>query len=102
MNEDSLKLVLFRHERNNFMTSIDTTDNMHVDGTEMERLTSHEYLEKQNKKRIRIKAGWGVFGEYREIFLDMHHPISLIFFFNQRVLPIVTYDTKYGPVCTTR
>ena len=39
---------------------------------------------------IRIKAGWSVFGKYREIFLDRHLPISLNRkVFNKCVLPAV-------------
>ena len=44
---------------------------------------------------IRIKAGWSVFGKYREIFLDRHLPMSLKRkVFNQCVLPAVTYGCQ--------
>ena len=40
---------------------------------------------------IRIKAGWSVYGKYREIFLDRHLPMSLKRkVFNQRVLQAMT------------
>ena len=44
---------------------------------------------------IRIKAGWSVFGKYREIFLDRHLPMSLKRkVFNQCVLPAMTYGCQ--------
>ena len=44
---------------------------------------------------IRIKAGWSVFGKYREIFLNRHVPMSLKRkVFNQCVLPAITYGCQ--------
>ena len=44
---------------------------------------------------IRIKAGWSVFGKYREIFLDRRLPMSLKRkVFNQCVLPAITYGCQ--------
>ena len=42
---------------------------------------------------IRIKAGWGVFGKYRETFLDRHLTMGLKRkVFNQCVLPAKRND----------
>ena len=82
------------------MTNIDTTDNVQINGTEIETVTNYKYLgqtttmENSTKQEvsIRIKAGWSVFGKYREIFLDKHLPMSLKRkVFNQCVLPAMTY-----------
>ena len=44
---------------------------------------------------IKIKAGWSVFGRYREIFLDEDIPINLKKkVFNQCVLPTMTYGCQ--------
>ena len=67
------------------MTNIDTTDNIQIDGTEIEKVTNYKYLGQtiaianRTKKdfSIRIKTGWSVFGKYRDIFLDRHLPMSL-------------------------
>ena len=42
-----------------------------------------------------MKAGWSVFGKYREIFLDRHLPMSLERrFSNQYVLSVVIYGCQ--------
>ena len=54
----------------------------------MENKTNHEVL-------IRIKAGWGVFSMYKEIFLDKQLPISLKRkVYDQCILPTVTYGCQ--------
>ena len=58
MNEESLKIGLKIHKgKTKFMTNIDTTDNIQINGTEIEKVTNHKYLGKtkqwkteQNKK----------------------------------------------------
>ena len=97
VNEESLKIGLKIHKgKTKFMTNIDTTDNVQINGPEIENVTNYIYLgqtiamENRTKQEvsIRIKAGWSVFGKYREIFLDRHLPMSLNRkVFNQRVLP---------------
>ena len=101
VNEESLKIGLKIHKgKTKFMTNIDTTDNIQINGTEIEKVTNYKYLgqtiamENRTKQEvsIRIKAGWSVFGKYREIFLDRHLPISLKRkVFNQCVLPAITW-----------
>ena len=67
------------------MTNIDTTDNIQLDGKEIKKLTNYKYpgqttaIESRAKQEvsIKIKAGWSVFENYREIFLDRHLPVSL-------------------------
>ena len=96
VNEESLKIGLKIHKRKTkFMTNIDTTDNIQINGTEIEKVTNYKYLgqilamENSTKQEvsIRIKAGWSVFGKYREIFLDRHLPVSL-----KRSLTSVSYQ----------
>ena len=86
VNEESLKTGLKIHKgKTKFMTTIDTTDNIQINGTEIEKVTNYKYLgqtiamENSTKQEvsIRIKAGWSVFGKYREIFLDRYLPMSL-------------------------
>ena len=86
LTEESLKTGLKIHEgKTKFMTNIDTTDNIQIDGTEIEQMTNNKYLgqtiamENRIKQEVsmRIKAGWSVFGKYREIFQDRHRPMSL-------------------------
>ena len=100
----SLKIGLKIHKgKTKFMTNIDTTDNIQINGTEIEKVTHYKYLgqtiamENSTKQEdsIRIKAGWSVFGKYREIFLDRHLPMSLKRkVFNQCVLPAITYGCQ--------
>ena len=86
VNEESLKSGLTIYKRKTkFMTNIDTTDSIQINGTEIEKVTNYKYLgqtiamENRTKQEvsIRIKAGWSVFGKYREIFLGRHLPMSL-------------------------
>ena len=104
MNEESFKIGLKTHKRKNkFMTNIDTTDTIQINGTEIKKVTNYQYLgqtiamENSPKQEvsIRIKAGWSVFGKYREIFLDRHLPMSLERkVFNQCALPEITYGCQ--------
>ena len=82
---------------------IDTTENIQIDGTEIEKVTNYKDLgqtiamEHRTKQEIsiRIKAGWSVSGKYREIFLDRHLLMSLKGkVFNQCVLPAMTYGCQ--------
>ena len=67
------------------MTNFDTTGNIQINGTEIEKVTNNKYLGQtivmENRRKqevsIRIKAGWSVFGKNREIFLDRYLPMSL-------------------------
>ena len=85
------------------MTNIDTTDNIQINGSEIEKVTNYKYqgqtiaMENSTKQEvsIRIKAGWSVFGKYREIFLNRHLPMSLKRkVFNQCVLPAIPYGCQ--------
>ena len=88
------------------MTFIDTTDNIQLNGTEIDKGTNYIYLgqtiamENNTKTKFRSeekKKGWSVFGKYREIFLDRHLPIILKRkVFNQCVLPSWHMDAKHG------
>ena len=78
------------------MTNVDKTDNIQINGTEIEKVINYKYLgqtiamENSTKQEvsIRIKAGWSVFVKYREIFLDRHLPMSL----KERSLTSVSYQ----------
>ena len=85
VNEESLKIGLKIYKgKTIFMTNIDTTDNIQINGTETEKVTNYKYLGQTipmensttQEVSIRIKAGWSAFGKYREIFLDRHLPMS--------------------------
>ena len=85
VNKERLKIDLKIHKgKTTFMTNFDTTGNIQINGTEIEKVTNYKYLGQtiamENKAKqdvsIRIKAGWGVFGKYREIFLDRYLPMS--------------------------
>ena len=104
VNEESWKIGLKIHKgKTKFMKNIDTTDNIHINGTEIEKVTNYKYvgqtiaMENSSKQEvsIRIKVGWSVFGKYREIFLDRHLPMSVKGkVFNQCVLPAITYGCQ--------
>ena len=104
VNEYSVKIGLKIHKgKAKFMTNIDTTDNIQTNGTEIEKVTSYRYqgqtiaVENITKQEvsIRIKAGWSVFGKYREIFRDRHLPTTLKRkVFNQCVLPAITHGCQ--------
>ena len=101
---ESLKIGLKIHQgKTKLMTNIGTTDNVQMDGTEIEKVTNCKYLEQtiamENRTRqevfIRIKAGCSFFLKYREISLDRHIPMSLkIKIFNQCVLSAMTYGCQ--------
>ena len=83
MIEESLKTGLKIHKgKTKFMTNIDTTDDMQIYETEMEKLTSYTYLgqTKAIKNRtkqevsIRIKAEWGVLESTEKLFWTSTFP----------------------------
>ena len=103
VNEERLKIGFRILEgKTRFMTNIDTTDNIQINGTEIEKATDYKYLghtiARENRTKevsIRIKAGWSVFGKYREIFLDRYLSMSLKRkVFSQCVLPAMTYGCQ--------
>ena len=71
MNKESLKIGLKVHRgKTKFMTNIDTTDKIQIDGTEIEEATNYQYLAQtiamKNKARIldenksRVECFWKV------------------------------------------
>ena len=104
VNKESLKIGVKIHKgKTKFMTNIVTTDNIQINGTEIEKVTNYKYLgqtiEMENSTKqevsIRIIAGWSIFGKYREIFLNRHLPMSLKRkVSNQCVLPAMTYGCQ--------
>ena len=76
---------------------------MQISVTEIEKVTNYKCLGQtismENRTRqevsIRIKAGWSVLGMYREIFLDVHLPMSLKRrVFNHCILAAMTYGSQ--------
>ena len=66
VNEENLKVGLkINKGKTKFMTNIDTTDNIQINGTEIEKATNYKYLGQtiamENRRKqeasIRIKAG---------------------------------------------
>ena len=106
VNEESLEIGLKIHKgQTKLMTNIDTTDNIQINGTEIEKVTNYKYLgqtiaiENSTKQEvsIRIKTGLSVFGKYREIFLDRHLPMSLKRkVFNQCLTSNKHVDAEHG------
>ena len=48
MNEESFKIGLKKHKgKPKFMANIDTTDNIQINGTEIEKATNYKYGDKQ-------------------------------------------------------
>ena len=77
MNEENLKLgLVIPKGKPKCMTSIDATNSVQIDGTEIEEKTNYQYLAQtmatENKTRqevsIRTKARWNVLGKYRKTF----------------------------------
>ena len=104
VNEKSLKIGLKIHKgKSKLITHIDTTDNIQINGTEIEEVTNYKYLgqtiamENRTKQEvsIRVNTGWSVFRKYREIPLDRNLPMSLKRkAFNQCILPALTYGCQ--------
>ena len=56
VNEESLKIGLKIHqEKTKFRTNIDTTDNMQINGTEIEKVTNYKYLRQTTAMENRRK-----------------------------------------------
>ena len=61
---------------------------------EIEKVDQYEYLwqtEELTNIQLRIKAGWLVFGKYKEKFVNKKRQV-----FNQCILPTLTYGFKLG------
>ena len=80
------------------MTDFDTTDNIQIDETQIEKATGYKYMEQttvketltRNKTLKSIKAGEIVFGHCEEMFPNKHLAINLKRkVFNQSVFPTV-------------
>ena len=71
VNEESLKKIGLKIQtgKTNFMSNIDATDNIQINGTETEKVTNYKYLGQtiamenitKQEVSIRIKAGWSGF-----------------------------------------
>ena len=104
INKESKKVGLKIHRgKTKFMTNHDTDEKIHIEGIEIEKVNEYRYLGQSitmedktaQEVEIKIKAGWSVFGRYRDIFLDEDIPINLKKkVFNQCVLPTMTYGCQ--------
>ena len=67
------------------MTNYENTENIEIEGIENEKVDQYKYLGQTiamedrtaNEVQSRIKAGWSVFGRYKEILHDKEIPICL-------------------------
>ena len=85
------------------MTNFATTQKIEIEGIEIEKVEQYKYLgqtialedQTANEVRLRIQAGWAVFGNYREIFHNKEIPICLKRkVFNQCIIPTMTYGCQ--------
>ena len=85
------------------MTNFQTNDIIKIEGIEIEKVDQYKYLGQTivmedrtaNEIQLRIKAGWSVFGRYREIFQDKELPMCLKRkVFNQCINPTLTYGCQ--------
>ena len=104
LNEESKKVGLRIHRgKTKFMTNSVTTQNIEIEGIEIEKVEQYKYLGQTialedrtvNEVQLRIKAGWAVFGKYKEIFQNKEIPICLKRkVFNQCIIPTMTYGCQ--------
>ena len=80
-----------------------TTQKIEIEGIEIEKVEHYKYLGQTialedrtaNEVQLRIKAGWAVFGKYKEIFQNKEIPICLKRkIFNQCIIPTMTYGCQ--------
>ena len=104
INQESKKIGLKIHRgKTKFMTNFETNQKIEIDGIEIEKVYEYKYLGQtiamedrtSNEAQLRIKAGWSVFGRYKEIFQDKEIPLSLKRkAFNQCIIPTMTYGCQ--------
>ena len=104
LNEESKKVGLKIHRgKTKFMTNFATTQKIEIEGIEIEKVEQYKYLGQTialedrtaNEVQLRIKAGWAVFGKYKEIFQNKEIPICLKRkVFNQCIIPTMTYGCQ--------
>ena len=85
------------------MTNYETTESIKIEGIEIEKVDQYKYLGQTiamedrtaNEVQLRIKAGWSVFGRYREILKDKEIPMCLKRkVFNECIIPTLTYGCQ--------
>ena len=104
LNQESKKVGLKIHRgKTKFMTNYETSEKIEIDNIEIEKVDQYKYLGQTiatedrtaNETQLRIKAGWLVFGKYKEIFENKDIPINLKRkVFNQCILPTLTYGCQ--------
>ena len=101
LNSISKEVGLKMHKgKTKYMTNFETTNKVHIENEEIEKVQSYKYLgqttflKDTSKEEVarRIRAGWSCFGKHREIFRDDKMPISLKRqVFDQCVIPTMSY-----------
>ena len=104
LNHESRRIGLKIHRgKTKFMTNFETTDKIKIEGIEIEKVDQYKYLGQTivmedrtaNEVQLRIKAGWSVFGRYKEILQNKDIPMCLkTKVFNQCINPTLTYGCQ--------
>ena len=104
LNQESRKIGLKIHRgKTKFMTNYETAQKIEVEGIEIEKVDHYKYLGQTiamadrtaNEAQERIRAGWAVFGKYKEIFRNEELPICLKRkVFDQCLIPTMTYGCQ--------
>ena len=104
LNQESKKVGLKIHRgKTKVMTNYETREKIEIESIEIEKVDQYKYLGQTiatedrtaNETQLRIKAGWLVFGKYKEIFVSKGIPMnSKRQVFNQCILPTLTYGCQ--------
>ena len=104
LNTISKEVGLKMHKgKTKYMTNFVTTNKVHIENEEIEKVHSYKYLgqttflKDTSKEEVarRIRAGWSCFGKNREIFMDDKMPLSLKRqVFDQCVIPTMSYGCQ--------
>ena len=104
INQESKKIGLKIHRgKTKFMTNYKTNEIIEIDNIEIEKVEEYKYLGQTiaiedrtaYETQLRIKAGWLVFGKYKEIFQNKDIPMNLKRkVFNLCILPTLTYGCQ--------
>ena len=104
LNEKSKKIELkINRGKTKYNTNFVTAQNIEIEGKEIGKAEPCKYLGQTikwedrtaNEVQLRIKAGWAVFGKYKEIFQHKEIPNCLkLKIFNQCSIPTMTYGCQ--------
>ena len=104
LNQESKKIGLKIHRgKTKFMTNYETSQSIKIEGIDIEKVDQYKYLGQTiamedrtaNEVQLRIKAGWSVFGRYKEILQNKEIPMCLKRqVFNQCIIPTLIYGCQ--------